>query len=62
MTLYLCHESCEENGATIEVGGGWAGKIRFQSSEGALFATKAKETFKIYASFEAQSLALESTL
>ena len=47
MTLYLCHESCEENGATIEVGGGWAGKIRFQSSEGALFATKAKEAFNI---------------
>jgi len=40
LTLYLCHETCEENGSVIEVGGGWAGKIRFESAEGALFAHK----------------------
>ena len=28
LTLYLCHESCEETGSTIEVGGGWAAKLR----------------------------------
>lgn len=42
LTLYLCHESCEETGSCIEVGGGWAGKIRFESAEGAVFATKAR--------------------
>jgi len=40
MTLYLCHESCEETGATIEVGGGWAAKIRRESAAGALYAHK----------------------
>merc|ERR1711962_90190 len=40
LTLYLCHESCEETGSCIEVGGGWAGKLRFESAEGAVFANK----------------------
>ena len=40
LTLYLCHDSCEESGSTIEVGAGWAGKIRSQSAAGAVFANK----------------------
>ena len=40
LTLYLCHDSCEETGATIEVGGGWAAKIRRESAAGAIYATK----------------------
>jgi len=40
LTLYLCHEDCEETGSTIEVGGGWAAKIRRESAAGAIYAHK----------------------
>ena len=40
LTLYLCHEDCEETGSTIEVGGGWAAKIRRESAAGAIYANK----------------------
>jgi len=26
---YLAHESCQENGATVETGAGWIAKVRF---------------------------------
>ena len=31
---------CEETGSTIEVGGGWAAKIRRESAAGAIYANK----------------------
>jgi len=34
IVVYLCHESCNENGIIIESAGGWAGKVRLQKSEG----------------------------
>ena len=42
LTLYLCHESCEETGSTIEVGGGWAAKLRRESAQGAVYANKSE--------------------
>ena len=42
LTLYLCHESCEETGSTIEVGGGWAAKLRRESAAGAVYANKSE--------------------
>jgi len=41
LTLYLCHEDCDETGGVFETGGGYSSKLRFQSTKGALFATKA---------------------
>ena len=26
LVLYLCHDSCEENGSLFEIGAGWIGK------------------------------------
>lgn len=28
LVLYLCHESCEENGSLFELGAGWIGKCK----------------------------------
>ena len=28
VVVWLCHESCEENGAIIESAAGWAGKCK----------------------------------
>ncbi|XP_077989547.1 peroxisomal multifunctional enzyme type 2-like [Glandiceps talaboti] len=40
MVLYLCHETSTENGGVFECGAGFAGKVRFQRSKGAIFRKK----------------------
>ncbi|CAE7321205.1 HSD17B4, partial [Symbiodinium sp. KB8] len=37
IVAYLCHESCADNGAVVECGGGWAGKLRRQRAKGVFF-------------------------
>ena len=41
VVIYLCHESCKENGAVLECGGGLVSKWRLERSRGAFF----KESF-----------------
>ena len=34
LTLFLCHESCDETGGVFETAGGWIGKVQIQSAKG----------------------------
>ena len=48
VVVWLCHESCEENGAVIEAAAGWAGRrtISFQYLH--YFLRKASHAFCIH--------------
>jgi 3-hydroxyacyl-CoA dehydrogenase/3a,7a,12a-trihydroxy-5b-cholest-24-enoyl-CoA hydratase len=39
LVLWLCHDSCQETGATFEVGAGYVGKLRWERTKGHVFRT-----------------------
>ncbi|KAF2897650.1 hypothetical protein ILUMI_08517 [Ignelater luminosus] len=43
VVVYLCHESCQENGVIIESAAGWAGKYHIVRSNGAVLRKNIKD-------------------
>lgn len=43
VVAYLCHESCEDNGAIIESAAGWATKVHFVRGKGSVLRTSIDE-------------------
>src|SRR4029434_2382530 len=59
LVLWLAHESCDENGALFEVGGGFMGKLRWERAAGKVFKLgrditpeQVKQSFQTITSFE----------
>lgn len=44
VVVWLCHESCEENGAVIEAAAGWAGRLRWERTRGMTLRQSANES------------------
>lgn len=43
IVAYLCHESCEENGALLELGAGWVAKLRWARAKGGIMSKATPE-------------------
>uniref|UniRef100_M3XP30 Hydroxysteroid dehydrogenase 4 n=1 Tax=Mustela putorius furo TaxID=9669 RepID=M3XP30_MUSPF len=48
LVLWLCHESCEENGSLFEVGGGWIGKCKSLSVFGLPYVVSVQPLFRSF--------------
>lgn len=47
VVVYMCHESCEDNGAVIESAAGWATKLHFVRGAGQVLRTSLHENVSL---------------
>jgi hypothetical protein len=47
IVAWLCHHECPSNGAVVEAGGGWFGRLRLERSRGAFFPHAVLDTVDI---------------